>query len=100
MAPPEMSAWWLGVKLFSEHDLEQLAGRDRLERARLLVGTIDDLYEDEWSICGTVHDDKSYLAMVHHVGGPLGSECECADGDPGSWCEHALAVGLCYLGEP
>lgn len=85
--------------MFSEADLEQLAGRDRLERARRLVDTIDDLYEDEWSLCGTVHDDKPYLAMVHHVGGPLSSECECLDGDPGSWCEHAVAVGLCYSGE-
>lgn len=99
MASHERSAWWLGVKVFSEADLEQLVGRDRLERARRLVDTIDDLYEDEWSICGTVHDDKPYLAMVHHVGGPLSSECECPDGDPGSWCEHAVAVGLCYLDE-
>ena len=99
MVPREMSTWWLGVKVFSEDDLEQLAGRARLERARLLVDTIDDLYEDEWSLCGTVHDDKPYLAMVHHVGRPLGSECECPDGDPGSWCEHAVAVGLCYLDE-
>jgi hypothetical protein len=65
MAPHGRSAWWLGVKAFSEDDLEQLAGRDRLESARLLVDTIDDLYEDEWSICGTVRDEKPYLAMVH-----------------------------------
>ena len=99
MAPHGMSAWSLGIKAFSEQDLEQLAGAERFERARLLVDTIDDLYEDEWSICGTVHDDKPYLAMVHHVGHPLGCECECPDGAPGSWCEHAVAVGLCYLDE-
>ena len=97
MAPRGMSAWSLGMKQFSEQDLEQLAGAERLERARLLVDTIDDLYEDEWSVCGTVHDDKPFLAMVHHAGAPLGSECECPDGGPGSWCEHAVAVGLCYL---
>ena len=99
MAPRGMSAWSLGIKQFSEHDLEQLVEAERLKRARLLVDTIDDLYEDEWSVCGTVHDDKPYLAMVHHAGGPLSSECECPDGDPGSWCEHAVAVGLCYLDE-
>ena len=99
MSPHERSAWWSGVKAFSEDDLEQLAGRDRLERARRLVDTIDDLYEDEWSICGTVNDEKPYLAMAHHVGHPLGSECECPEGDTGSWCEHAVAVALCYLNE-
>jgi uncharacterized Zn finger protein len=92
-----MSAGWLGGKLFSEHDLETRAEHACLERARRLVDTIDDLYEDEWSVCGTVHDGKPYLAMVHHAGGPLSSECDCSDGDPGSWCEHAVAVGLCYL---
>ena len=94
-----MSAWSVGIKAFSQQDLEQLAGAEHLKRARSLVDTIDDLYEDEWSVCGTVHDDKPYLAMVHHAGGPLGSECECPDGDPGNWCEHAVAVGLCYLDE-
>ena len=52
MAPRVRSAWWFGVRVFSEDDLEQLAGRDHLERARQLVDTIDDLYEDEWSLGG------------------------------------------------
>jgi len=50
MAPRVRSAWWFGVKVLSEDDLEQLAGGDRLERARRLVDTIDDLHEDEWSL--------------------------------------------------
>lgn len=88
---------WLRLEVFGEDDLLALAGRERLERGRVLAGTIDDLYEDEWSICGTVHDGKAYLAMVHHVGSPLSCECDCPDGAPGRWCEHVVAVGLAYL---
>jgi uncharacterized Zn finger protein len=94
-----MSARSLGIKLFAERDLEQLAGVARVRRARRLVDTIEDLYEDEWSICGTVHDGKPYLAMVHHVGDPLSCECDCTEGAPKRWCDHAVAVGLCYLGD-
>lgn len=84
---------------FDEADLEELAGGERLERGRLLADTIEDLYEDEWSICGTVNDGRLYFAMVHHVGHPLSSECDCPDGDPGGWCTHAVAVGLRHLDE-
>ena len=59
MAPRVRSAWWFGVRVFSEDDLEQLAGGDRLERARRLVDTIDDLYEDEWSLGGWATTERS-----------------------------------------
>lgn len=91
-------AWWLGVQLLSRHDLERVAQPDRMERARVLVDTIEDLYGDEWSICGTVLDGTAYPAMLHHGAGSLSWKCACSDGDTGSWCEHVLAVGLCYLG--
>jgi hypothetical protein len=29
----------------------------------------------------------------------LGGECACADGQTGMFCEHSVAVGLCYLAE-
>jgi len=87
------------VALLAEADLERLAGRDRLARARCLVDSIDDLYEDEFSLCGTVIDGASYLAMVHHRVGQLSGECECPNGDPPGLCEHSVAVGLCYLGD-
>jgi uncharacterized Zn finger protein len=95
------SGWWQRTEAFGEDDLLELTGRERLERGRALAETIDDLYEDEWSIWGTVHDDggKAYLAMVHHVGPPLSCECDCPDGAPGTWCEHVVAVGLAYLEE-
>lgn len=92
-------AGWRCTELLSEDDLELAGGRARLERARRLAGTIDDLYEDEWSICATVKDPGPHLAMIHHVGRPLGCECDCPDGAPGNWCEHVLAVGLSYLGD-
>ena len=87
------------MALFTELDLLRLAGRERLERGRSLVDTIDDLYDDEYSICATVHDGEPYLAMVHHRVGLLAGECDCLDGGPGSFCEHSAAVGLCYLAE-
>ena len=87
------------MALFSELDLQRLAGRARVERGRNLVDTIDDLYEDEYSLCATVYDDQPYLAMVHHRVGSLAGECDCLDGGPGSFCEHSVAVGLCYLAE-
>lgn len=65
------------MSLFTEANLATLAGQDRLERARSLVDTIDDLYEDEYSLCATVHDGRPYLAMVHHRIGRLAAECEC-----------------------
>ena len=98
--PYELTAWASlhRVELFDEHDLAALAGAGTLQRARSLTPTIEDLYEDEWSLCGTVHDgDACYLAMVHHVGDPLSCECDCPEGGPGLWCEHAVAVGLNYL---
>lgn len=99
MSRPGRWGWRSGrVQVFDEGDLERLAGRERLERGRVLAGTIDDLDEDEWSIWGRVHDgDRVYLAMVHHVDPPLSCECDCPAGDPGRWCEHVVAVGLCHL---
>lgn len=85
--------------MFTKRDLQQLAGRTRFRRGCELVDTIDDLYEDEFSLCGTVHDPEPHLAMVHHRVGRLSTECDCPDGQPGSCCEHAVAVGLCYLDE-
>jgi uncharacterized Zn finger protein len=87
------------MKLFTELDLERLAGRARLERGRSLLDTIDDSYEDEFSLCATVYDRQPYLAMVHHRVGLLCGECECPDGEPGSFCEHSVAIGLYYLSD-
>ena len=87
------------MKLFTELDLQRLAGPTRLQRGRRLADTIDDLYEDEYSLCATVYDGQPYLAMVHHRVGRLSGECDCSDGGPGSFCEHSVAVGLCYLSE-
>lgn len=86
--------------LFARKDLQRLVEPARFERGRLLAGTIKDLYEDEWSLVGTVLDDgKPYQAMVHHTSSPLCGECDCPDAGPPSFCEHSVAVGLCYLGE-
>ena len=87
------------MALFTEADLERLAARGPFERARILAGEIDDLYEDEYSLCATVNDGEPYLAMLHHRVGPLWSECECPNGEPGGFCAHSIAVGLCYLAE-
>ena len=84
---------------FTEADLRGLAGPARFERGRELLDLVSDLYEDEFSLCATVTDGKPHLAMVHHLVGPLSGECECPDGDPESFCEHSVAVGLCYLAE-
>jgi hypothetical protein len=66
--------------LFTRNDLERLAEPARFERARRLAGTIDDLYEDEWSVFGTVLDDGgANQAMVHHSP-PMSAECDCPDG--------------------
>jgi len=80
----------MNIRLFSQRDLQRLAGRRRFRRGLRLVDTIDDLYEDEWSLCATVHDCEPHLAMVHHRGSPLSTECDCPDGRPGSFCEHAV----------
>jgi len=46
------------------------------------------------------HDPSGHHSGNSRNGGhPLGCECACPDGDPGSWCEHVVAVGLCYLDE-
>jgi hypothetical protein len=42
-------------------------------------------------------EDEAYLAMLHHVGGHLSGECDCPEGDSGSFCEHSVALGLCHL---
>ena len=60
---------------------------------------IEDDYEDEYSLCATVTDLRPHLVMVHHRVGRLGSECDCHDGVPDSFCEHAVALGLWYLDE-
>lgn len=83
--------------LFTEGDLERLAGHARFQRGRSLVDAVDDdLYEDEHSLCATVHDGQPWLAMVHHER-PLSGECDCPHGSPPGLCEHSVAVGLCYL---
>jgi hypothetical protein len=85
--------------LFTRNDLERLAEPAWFERARRLAGTIHDLYEDEWSVFGTVLDDgRACQAMVHYSP-PISAECDSPDGDPPSFCEHSIAVGLRYLGD-
>lgn len=64
-------------RLFTEEDLERLAGPARFERGRRLLDMVDDEYEDEYSLCATVTDGRAYLAMVHHRVGCLAGECDC-----------------------
>jgi uncharacterized Zn finger protein len=87
------------MALFTERDLIRLGGPERLDLARAFADQIDDLYEDEYSLCATISDGQPYLAMLHHRVGRLWSECECPNGEPGGFCVHSLAVGLCYLDE-
>jgi uncharacterized Zn finger protein len=87
------------VKLFSERDLKRLAGRRRFARGQALVDALDGLDEDEFSLWSYVEDGEEYLAIVHRRAGPLPAECGCTDGRSGSFCEHAVAVGLCYLSD-
>lgn len=85
---------------FTRKDLQRLVAPAKFERGRVLAHTIEDLYEDEWSLCGTVLDDgRCHEAMVHHGSRWLSAECDCLEGGPPSFCEHSVAVGLCYLGE-
>jgi uncharacterized Zn finger protein len=87
----------VNVALITARDLERLAGPERFHRGLELLAAVEDLYEDEHSLCATVHDDgKPYLAMVHHDGG---GECECPDGGPPGYCQHSVAVGLSNLGD-
>jgi uncharacterized Zn finger protein len=81
---------------FAERDLRRLAGPSRFARGQILIDGVTDLYEDEFSVCATVFDGRPYLAMVHHSVGLLGSECDCPAGGQGLFCEHSVAVGLCY----
>lgn len=85
------------ARLFTEADLLRLAGPARFARGRLLIGMVEDDYEDEYSLCATVTDLRPLLVMVHHRVGRLGSECDCQPGVPNSFCEHAVALGLWYL---
>lgn len=85
------------MSAFTEQELRGLAGPARLTRARSLVDSVSDLYEDELSICGTVEDDEHHQAMLHHAFGPLSAECDCPDGRNEPCCDHAAAVGLYYL---
>lgn len=84
--------------LFTEEDLRRLAGNSRFERGQQLVDAVaDDLYDDEFSVCGTVSDGgRACMAMVHHQR-PISGECDCPDGGPPHLCEHSVAVGLAYL---
>ncbi len=81
------------ARLFSEADLESLAGPAHFERGRSLL----DMVEDEYSLCATVTDGRAYLAMVHHGVGRLAGECDCPDAKAVPFCEHSVAVGLAYL---
>lgn len=89
-------------RLFTEADLEGLAGPARFERGRHLLDMVEDEYEDEYSLCATVTDGRKYLAMVHHRVGRLAGECDCPDAKAVPLCEHSVAVGLSYLsgGDP
>jgi len=86
------------VTLFTYRELERLAGPAALARGRGLVDAVEDLYEDEHSLCATVHDGQPFLAMVHHER-PLSGECDCPNGAPPGLCEHSVAVGLAYLSD-
>jgi uncharacterized Zn finger protein len=85
------------VSAFTERELRRLAGPARVRRARSLLDSVSDLYEDEFSICATVEDGEQRGAMLHHAFGPLSAECDCPDGRNEPCCDHAAAVGLYYL---
>ncbi len=85
------------MSAFTERELRRLAGPARLRRARRLLDAVSDLYADKFSLCATVEDGEQHLAMLHHAFGPLSAECDCPDGRREPCCDHAAAVGLCYL---
>jgi uncharacterized Zn finger protein len=87
------------VSAFTERELRRLAGPARMRRARSLLHSVSDLYEDEFSICAAVKDGEQHLAILHHAFGPLSAECDCPDGRNKPCCDHVAAVGLYYLGD-
>ena len=85
------------MSAFTERELRRLAGPARLRRARSLLGSVSDLYEDSSASAGPVEDGEQHQAMLHHAFGPLSAECDCPEGRNGPCCHHAAAVGLYYL---
>ena len=72
--------------LFTRQDLQRLVEPARFERGRMLADTIEDLYEYEWSLCGTTLDGvRRHEATVHHGSPGLSAECDCPEGGPPSF---------------
>jgi hypothetical protein len=73
------------LKLFTERDLKRLAGRRRFERGQGLLDAIEELCEDEFSLWSHVYDGSATWRSRIIAPGPLSTDCDCPDGQPGSF---------------
>jgi hypothetical protein len=86
---------------FTVADLRSRAGDEALRAAWEHVVAIDGPDEDEWSLSATIQldDGRTLETILHHrAGGSLGGECDCPQGQAGSFCSHLVLVGLAHLG--
>jgi hypothetical protein len=86
---------------FTVADLRSRAGEAAFRAAGEHVVAIDGPDEDEWSLYATIEldDGRTLETILHHrAGGLLDGECDCPQGQAGSFCSHLVLVGLAHLG--
>lgn len=76
-----------------------LGSPDRFERARIFADEIDDLYEDEYSLCARRSPAVSRIWRCRITASVAFGVMRCPNGESGGFCEHSIALGLCYLDE-
>jgi hypothetical protein len=86
---------------FTVADLRRRAGEEAFRAAWEHVVAIEGPDEDEWSLYATIEldDGRRLETILHHrTGGSLDGECDCPQGQAGSFCSHLVLVGLAHLG--
>jgi uncharacterized Zn finger protein len=89
------------AEVLTESTLRKLAGPKYFERGEEYcdAGAVRALETKDGVVSARVQGTHTYKVRLRVESGQLGYECSCPLGGEGTFCKHAVAVGLTWLGK-
>lgn len=89
------------AEVLTESTLRKLAGPKYFERGEEYCdgGAVRALETKDGVVSARVQGTRTYKVRLRVESGQLGYECSCPLGGEGTFCKHAVAVGLTWLGQ-
>jgi uncharacterized Zn finger protein len=89
------------AEVLTESALRKMAGPKYFERGEEYcdAGAVRALETKDGVVSARVQGTHTYKVRLRGESGQLNSECSCPLGEEGTFCKHAVAVGLTWLGQ-